>query len=173
MVAAFGTSRPRKWSNRQLLENHPRIRVGGLRGHSEVILSYGGKTQVVQIEEEWTFGRKQRLRPWFRCPDCNQRCRLLVEKDGTFVCRLCSGYDYRCRHRNRFCPALNRACKVAHLPYRALARETVIAQAEIARLLRATVRDLERRAKRGRCTLGKVRTTRQRPSHGPTEASDD
>src|SRR5262249_13846491 len=51
MVAAFGSGRPRKWSNRQLLENHPRIRVGGLRGHSEVTLSYGGKTQIVQIEK--------------------------------------------------------------------------------------------------------------------------
>jgi hypothetical protein len=172
MVAAFGTGTWRKWSNRQLLENHPRIRVGGLRGHSEVILAYGGKTQIVQIEEEWTFGRKQRLRPWFRCPHCNQRCRFLVEKDGTFVCRLCSGYDYRCRHRNRSCPALNRARRVARLPHKVLARETVIAQAEIARLLRATVRDLERRAKRGRRTFGKVRKTRQRPSHGSTEASN-
>src|SRR5215475_11520721 len=54
--SAFGSSRPRKWSNRQLLENHPRIRVGGLRGHSEVTLAYGGKTQIVQIEKEWTFG---------------------------------------------------------------------------------------------------------------------
>src|SRR5215472_2639668 len=149
MVAAFGSSRPQKWSNRQLLENHPRIRVGGLRGHSEVTLAYGGNTQVVQIEQEWTFGRRQRLRPWFRCPDCNQRCRVLVEKDGTFVCRLCSGYDYWCRHRNQSCPALNRVRRGARLPSTALARETVIAQAEIARLLRATVRDLERRAKRG------------------------
>ena len=39
--------------------------------------------------------------------------------------------------------------QAAGLPHRALARETVIAQAEIARLLRATVRDLQRRAKRG------------------------
>src|SRR5215467_2960943 len=146
MVAAFGTSRPRKWRNRQLLENHPRIRVGGLRGHSEVILSYGGKTQIVQIEEEWTFGRRQRQRPWFRCPDCNQRCRLLVEKVGLFVCRLCSGYDYQSRHRNRSCPALNRVRRGAHLPHRAFARARVIAEVELARLLRATVRDLQRRA---------------------------
>ena len=150
MVAAFGSSRPRKWSNRQLLENHPRIRVGGLRGHSEVTFSYGGRTQVVQIEKEWTFGRKQRLRPWFRCPDCNQRCRLLVEKDGLFVCRLCSGYDYRCRHYNQSCPSLNRVRRGARLPSTALARERVVAQTELARLLRATVSDLERRAKRGK-----------------------
>jgi hypothetical protein len=37
----------------------------------------------------------------------------------------------------------------ARLPHRALARERIIAEVEIARLLRATVRDLERRAKRG------------------------
>ena len=150
MVAAFGSgdAQPRKWGNHQFLENHPRIRVGGLRGHSEVTLVYGGKTQTVQIEEEWTFGRRQRLRPWFRCP-CGRRCRLLVEKDGAFVCRLCSGYDYQSRHRNRSCPSLNRVRGVARLPHRALARERVIAEVELARLLRATVRDLERRAKRG------------------------
>jgi len=148
MVAAFGSAGQRKWRSDQLLENHPRIRVGGLRGHSEVTLFYGGKTQVVQIEEEWTFGRKQRVRPWFRC-SCGRRCRLLVEKEGVFVCRPCSGYDYRSRHRNRSCPSLNKVRRVARLPHRALARETVIAQAGIARLLRVTVRDLERRAKRG------------------------
>jgi len=153
MAGSFGSGgshHGRKWRDNEFLENHPRIRVGGLRGHSEVILSYGGKTQIVQIEEEWTFGRQQRLRPWFRCPDCNQRCRFLVEKNGTWVCRTCSGYDYRSRHRNQACPAFNRVRGVARLPHRALARETVIAQAEIARLLRATVRDLERRAKQGR-----------------------
>src|SRR5215469_29490 len=148
MVAAFGSGRPRKWSNRQLLENHPRIRVGGLRGHSEVTLSYGGKTQIVQIEEEWTFGRRQRLRPWFRC-SCGRRCRFLVEKEGAWVCRTCSCYDYASRHRNRSCPSLNRVRRGARLPHRALARARIIAEVELARLLRATVRDLRRRAKRG------------------------
>jgi hypothetical protein len=36
------------------------------------------------------------------------------------------------------------------LPHRALARERIIAEVEIARLLRATVSDLERRVKRGK-----------------------
>ena len=36
------------------------------------------------------------------------------------------------------------------LPHRALAREALIAQVEIARLLRATITDLERRAKGGK-----------------------
>jgi len=93
----------RSWGNHQLLENHQRIRVGGLRG-PEVTFSYGGRTQTVQIEYEWTMGERRR-RPWFRC-SCGRRCRLLVEKDGLFVCRLCSGYDYQSRHRNRSCPAL-------------------------------------------------------------------
>jgi hypothetical protein len=151
MSAAFGTgdARPRKWSDRQFLESHPRLRAGGLRG-TEVTITFNGQTQVVQLEQQWTFGRKQRQRPWFRCPDCNRRCRTLHEKDGAFVCRLCSGYDYRSRHRNRSCPSLNRVRRVAGLPSRALARESLIAQVEIARLLRATVRDLERRAKRGK-----------------------
>src|SRR5262249_31371846 len=151
MVATFGTGRPRKWSDRQFLENHPRLRAGGLRG-SEITITFNGQTQVVQLEMESTFGpgRKLRQRPWFRCPDCNRRCRVLHEKDGTFVCRLCSGYDYRCRHRNRSCPSLNRVRRVAGLPLRALARERVIAQVEIARSLRAMVQDLERRARRGK-----------------------
>jgi len=109
MSAAFGTgdARPRQWSDYRFLENHPVIRAGGLRG-TEVTITFNGQTQIVQLEQEWTFGRKQQQRPWFRCPDCNRRCRLLHEKDGAFVCRLCSGYDYRSRHRNRSCPALNR-----------------------------------------------------------------
>src|SRR5215472_6892505 len=149
MVAAFGTGDfRRKWFDYRLLENHPTLRAGGLRG-SEVIITFNGQTQVIELEQEWTFGRRQRQRPWFRCPDCNQRCRILHEKDGSFVCRPCSGYDYRCRHRNRPCPALNRVRRGARLPHRALARERIIAEVEIARLLRATVRDLERRAKRG------------------------
>jgi hypothetical protein len=40
--------------------------------------------------------------------------------------------------------------RVAGLPHRALAREALIAQVEISRLLRATITDLERRAKRGK-----------------------
>src|SRR5262245_59744517 len=105
MVAAFGTGTRRKWSDRLLLENHSMLRVGGLRG-SEVTVTLNGQAQVIQLEQEWTFGRKLRLRPWFRCPDCERRCRILHESDGVFVCRLCSGYDYRCRHRNQSCPSL-------------------------------------------------------------------
>src|SRR5215831_16800460 len=149
MVATFGTGRPRKWLDHKLLENHPVVRVGGLRG-SEIVVTLNGQSQVVQLEQEWTFGRKQRQRPWFKCPECYRRCRLLHERSGTFVCRLCcSGYyDYRSRHRNRSCPSLNRVRRVAGLPLRALARERIIAQAEIARSLRAMVQDLERRARR-------------------------
>src|SRR5215472_18711624 len=152
MAGAFGSAQGApKWSDRQFLENHPMLRVGGLRG-TEVTVTINGRAQVVALEAEGAFGpgRRQRLRPWFRCPDCNQRCRLLVEKDGTFVCRLCSGYDYRSRHRNQSCPSLNRVRRVAGLPHRALARERIIAEVELARLLRATVSDLERRAKRGK-----------------------
>jgi len=151
MVAAFGTggARGRQWQDCEFLENHPMLRAGGLRG-SEVTFTFNGEAQIVQLAQEWTFGRRQRLRPWFCCPTCDRRCRILHEKDGTFVCRLCSGYDYRCRHRNRSCPALNRVRRGAGLPHRALARERIIAEAEIARLLRATVSDLERRARRGK-----------------------
>ena len=150
MVAAFGTGTRRKWSDHRLLENHPILRVGGLRG-TEVTVSVNGHTQVIPIEMEWTFGRKQRQRPWFRCPACNRKCRTLHEISGTsLVCRLCSGYDYRSRHRNSHLPAAKRVRRVAGLPQRALAREALIAQVEIARLLRDTIRDLERRAKRGK-----------------------
>jgi hypothetical protein len=148
MTAAFGSTRPRKWLDYRLLENHSVLRAGGLRG-TEITITRNGQSQVVQLEQEWTFGRQQRQRPWFCCPSCNRRCRNLHEKDGTFVCRLCSGYDYRSRHRNRSCPALNRVRRGTGLPHRALARERIIAEVELARLLRATVRDLQRRAKRG------------------------
>jgi hypothetical protein len=44
---------------------------------------------------------------------CLRRCRTLHEKDGTsLVCRLCSGYDYRSRHRNRSLRAANRVRRV-------------------------------------------------------------
>jgi hypothetical protein len=152
MVSAFGSGARRKWSDHQLSENHPILRVGGLRG-TEVTVAVNGQTQVIQIEMEWTFGpgRLQRQRPWFRCPDCDRRCRTLHERDGTsLVCRRCSGYDYRSRHCNRYLPVANKVRRVAGLPQRALAREALIAQVEISRLLRATIRDLERRAKRGK-----------------------
>jgi len=150
MVAAFGTGARQKWPDHQLLENHPMLRVGGLRG-TEVTVIVNGHKQVIQLEQEWTFGQKQRQRPWFRCSVCNRRCRTLHEIGGTsLVCRLCSGYDYCCRHRNQRCPSLNRVRRGAGLPHRALARERIIAEVEIARLLRATVSDLERRVKRGK-----------------------
>jgi len=136
--------------NRQFLENHAVLRVGGLRG-SEVTITLNGHTQVVQLEMEWTFGRKQRQRPWFHCPSCDRRCRTLHEKNGTsLVCWKCSGYDYRSRHRNRGLPTANRVRRIARLPHRALAREKVAAQVEIAKMLRATISDLERRLKRGK-----------------------
>jgi hypothetical protein len=150
MVAAFGSARERKWSDHQLLENHPIVRVGGLRG-PEVTVFVNGHEQIIQLEMEWTFGRKQRQRPWFRCPACNRKCRTLHEISGTsLVCRLCSGYDYRSRHRNSRLPAAKRVRRGAGLPLRALARERIIAQVEIARSLRAMVQDLQRRARRGK-----------------------
>src|SRR6516225_1823147 len=151
MAGAFGSAQGApKWSDRQFLENHPMLRVGGLRG-TKVTVTVNGHTQAIQLEQEWTFGRKQRRRPWFRCPTCDRRCRMLHEKNGNSVCcRLCSGYDYRGRHRNRALPAVNRVRRVAGLPQRAFARESLIAQVEISRLLRATIRVLERRAKRGK-----------------------
>jgi len=46
--------------------------------------------------------------------------------------------------------AIRLCTPIPGLPQRALAREALIAQVEISRLLRATIRDLERRAKRGK-----------------------
>jgi len=148
----FGPSRPREWQDHQFLENHLVVRVGGLRG-SEVLITLNGQSQVVELEQQWTFGRRPRLRPWFRCPNpsCNRRCRKLHERDGRFTCRLCSGLDYRCRHHSRFAPAAHRVRgKLTNLPHHVLAREAAVAQAEIARSLRDTVCDLERRERRGK-----------------------
>ena len=148
MTSAFGSGGRHKWPDRRLLENHPILRVGGLRG-TEVTVIVNNHTQTIPIEMAWSFGRKQRQRPWFRC-SCGVRTRTLHEKDGVFVCRLCSNYDYRSRHRNRSLPAVNRVRRGTGLPHHVLARETLIAQVEIARLLRDTICDLERRAKRGK-----------------------
>src|SRR5262245_14183809 len=149
MAGAFGSAQGApKWSDRQFLENHPMLRVGGLRG-TEVTVTVNGHTQIVQLEMQWTFGHKERQRPWFGC-SCGARCRILHEKDGAFVCWLCSGYDYRSRHRNRSTPALNKLRRLRRFnpgvrPTARLARE---AQSELERLLSVTVRDLDRRAKR-------------------------
>src|SRR5215471_12218658 len=104
-MAAFGSgdARPQKWLDHQFLENHAVLRVGGLRG-TEVTVTVNGHKQVIQLEQEWTFGRKQRQRPWFRC-SCGRRCRTLHEVNGTsLVCRICSRYDFRGRHKNRSIP---------------------------------------------------------------------
>lgn len=149
MVAAFGSGTRRKWPDRRLLENRSRLRCGGLLGLSEIVISYAGKSQTVQIEEERWEGKHAKLRPWFRCPNpsCGRRCRILVLHEDQFVCQQCSGADYTCRHRNRSRPALNR---VARAPARMLARERAIAQVEIEAALRDMVRTLEKRSKRGK-----------------------
>ena len=55
MTGAFGTAQGApKWSDHQLLESHPMLRVGGLRG-TEVTIVVNGQTQVIQLEMEWTF----------------------------------------------------------------------------------------------------------------------
>jgi hypothetical protein len=139
------------WKDHRLLENHPRIRVGGLLGKSELVIAYGGKIQtIVQIEEEQWHGKYTKLRPWFRCPSCNRRCRLLVEKDGSFICQPCSGFDYTCRHHHRHSPVLNRVRRGTGGPAKRVARERILAQVEIATLLRDTVQALEKRSKRGK-----------------------
>ena len=158
MSGAFGTTFQPKWLNHQLLENHPRICSGGLRG-SEVIISIGNHQQVVKIESQWCFGegKKQRRRPRLICPVCQQRCIYLVvlERDGSWLrCRTCCTgiLDYASRHHARFAPALNKLRRLRRLypnrrPSHRLARE---AQLELAQLARATIRDLDRRAKRRR-----------------------
>jgi hypothetical protein len=52
------------------------------------------------------------VRPRLLCPACNRGCYHLLDKKGTSVCRKCSGYDYRCRHRNRSSPAFYRIAKL-------------------------------------------------------------
>src|SRR5262249_33054806 len=41
-------------------------------------------------------------------PPCNRGCRILHARGRTFVCRLCPGYDYSSRHKDRWAPALVR-----------------------------------------------------------------
>src|SRR5262249_53469411 len=145
----LGAGRPTQWQAYELLENHRRIRSIGLLGLTEIVITCGPNQQTVQLEHEWIMGDR-RQRPWFRCPHCNQRCRLLVEKDGAFMCQPCSGFEHTCSHRNRALPTVNRVRTGTTAPARRLARERIIAEVELARLLRATVSDLKRRAKRGK-----------------------
>src|SRR5262245_65661923 len=44
----------------------------------------------------------------FSAPACNRGCRILHARGRTFVCRLCAGYDYSSRHKDRWAPALDR-----------------------------------------------------------------
>src|SRR5262245_21614454 len=151
MAGSFGTTGHQKWHDHDLVENHPRIRVGGLLGHAEIVVTTGDQQQSVKIESEWSFGRKPRRRPWFLCPSCNQRCRNLHERNGKWTCRTCSGLDWASRHRNRSraIPTLNRARKGAGTPASALDRARArVAADELAALLRATVTALRGRTKR-------------------------
>jgi hypothetical protein len=152
----FRDQRAGAWHDHRLLENHPRIPVRGLLGQTEVVIQYAGRSQVVQIESEQMMdGRRQR--PWFRCPDpsCGRRCRLLYlmnTRDGGSVwcCRLCTGWDYACRHRHRHSPTLKRVRRGTGGSANRVARETLIARIETEALLRDTVRALQRRARRSK-----------------------
>jgi hypothetical protein len=151
MVAAFGTGGARgkrKWQDNEFVESHPTVKVGGLHGPA-VTITLNGQARIIPLEYEWTFGRRPRQRPWFRC-SCGRRCRVLHATDNGWCCQPCSGYDYACRHRNRSCPAANRVGRVTTSPHRGLAREAMLARVEVAKSLHSMVRDLTARAKRGR-----------------------
>lgn len=44
---------------------------------------------------DWTRCHYGRHRPWFCCPDCFRRCRMIYLNGGRFACRLCHGLPYR------------------------------------------------------------------------------
>jgi hypothetical protein len=37
-------------------------------------------------------------RPWFLCPDCNRRCKILYDGGGLFRCRKCVGAAYESQY---------------------------------------------------------------------------
>jgi hypothetical protein len=100
-MGGFGTTnqRPvRRWRDDELVENHPRIRAGGVTGTALTIVSHG-REHTVAIVWEWSFGRRHIARPWLVCPGCLQRRRYLYPKGAAIMCATCAGYERACRHR--------------------------------------------------------------------------
>ena len=120
--------RPSVWPDRDLIEFHPKLnanamnRVGALVAgartvwrwpqgqkatvratHGQIFL-IGDRVQVIRfglIPLTLLYGG-ERVR--FFCPSCGRGCYYLHDKAGVFACRKCCGYDWRCRHRNRYDP---------------------------------------------------------------------
>jgi hypothetical protein len=102
-VVARGYVRARQWSDFELFQNHPVIDIHSRDRplhHPGNFVAPNGQIIVVELD---VVRRKSPLRLLcLTCPECNRHnCRKLYERDGVFVCRHCSGYDYYCRHRDR------------------------------------------------------------------------
>ena len=79
MSGTFGTTRPSRWRDQDLIEHHTQIRAGGVTSAALTIVA-GGREHTIAVVREWSFGRRRIARPWLVCPDCLQRRRYLYEK---------------------------------------------------------------------------------------------
>ena len=128
----------------------------------QMVIAVGGYRQVVPFTYE-TFLGGRRIRPRFSCPVCSQHCERLIDKDGTFMCRACTGFEHRCRHRNRRSPlsriAMLRAkldaARTRPLPWglRCTNREKIIRQITVAkREVAESIDQLEREVHDANCS---------------------
>ena len=67
-------------------------------------LGYVGDQRIELARDEILNGRYTRTK--FLCPGCNRGCRMLHAQGRTWICRTCSGFDYSCRYKGRWRPAL-------------------------------------------------------------------
>jgi hypothetical protein len=65
-----------------------------------------GDQRIALAHDEFLNGKYTRTK--FLCPACNRGCRMLHARDRTWTCRTCGGFDYQCRHRNRWARGLER-----------------------------------------------------------------
>jgi hypothetical protein len=132
-----GATHGHTWRDDELIERHLRLNIfvlyragalvtgavsqwqwpNGLRcslraAHGEIFLS-GDRVQSIRfgpIPLKCAAGVRLR---WF-CPLCNGGAYHLHDLNELFACRKCCRYDWRCRHRGRYNPFMEKADGRSH-----------------------------------------------------------
>lgn len=65
-----------------------------------LLLWYSPHEKPIKVEITYTTPHLGGRRPWFRCPCCNRRVRILYHV-GRFWCRTCSGLTYQSCQQGR------------------------------------------------------------------------
>jgi hypothetical protein len=132
MIASFGLHdgwHPSYFPADRLAENWPRLDVwmlhqcGGLVEGQTTTLQWGqipcrlsARTVDVLVDGTsvsvvWDTPMEGVARPWFVCPACGRRCRLVYLCDP-IACRKCLRLDYASRHLYRRTPAVHRVARL-------------------------------------------------------------